>query len=119
MHCSPYGPQGNGQIEASHKLLIRCIRKFTMKDEVEWDKVLNIACTAYNCFPNSQSQESGFFLTFGRDVYITTSSNLLQPNLECFGHTFALLSLEMLRGAYILAAMNLKMARDRKPSKDK
>ena len=39
-----------------------------MKGEVEWDEVLDIASTAYNFSPNGQSQESAFFLMFGRDV---------------------------------------------------
>ena len=54
-----------------------------MKGEVEWDEVLNIAVAAY--FSNGQSQESAFFLMFGRNVYIPTLANLLHPKLRYLG----------------------------------
>ena len=52
-----------------------------MRGDVEWDEVVNITCAAYNFLPNSQSHESAFFLMFGRDVYIHSIANLLQPKL--------------------------------------
>ena len=39
--------------------------------------MLNMACAAFYFFPNSQIQESRFFLKFARDVYIPTLANLL------------------------------------------
>ena len=57
-------PQAIGCIETSHKALKNYISKFTMKAEVEWNKVVNIACPANNFFPNGQSHESAFFLMF-------------------------------------------------------
>ena len=57
--------------------IIKTIRKFTIKGEVEQDEVLNTACTAYNFFPNGWSQELVFFLMFRTDVYVPTSENLL------------------------------------------
>ena len=47
---------------------------------------MNIAYAAYNLFQNGQSQESGFFLMFGRDAYIPTLASVLQPKLRCLGH---------------------------------
>ena len=78
---SPYRPQAIACIEASCKFHKKCIRKFTMKGEVDWEEVVNITYTAYNFFPNSQSHESAFFLMFGRDVYIPILTNLFQPTL--------------------------------------
>ena len=72
------------------------------------DKVLNIVCTIYNFFSNIQSQESSFFLMFGRYVYLPTQANLLQSKLRYIADASALLSVEMLRKAYTLLAVNLK-----------
>ena len=85
-----------------------------MKGEVEWDEVVNIACTAYNFFPNGQSHESAFFLMFRRDLYIPTLANLLQSKLWYQRDKSSLLSIEVLREAYMLVAINLMTTRDKK-----
>ena len=54
MYSFPYRPHRNGRIEVSHKFLKNCIRKFTVKGEVELDEVLNISFTTYNFFPNDR-----------------------------------------------------------------
>ena len=59
------------------------------------------------------SQESAFFFMFGRDVYIPTIANPLQPKLRNLGEMSSLLSIEMLREACILAEKNFKRVRDR------
>ena len=78
---------------------------------------MSITCTTFNLFPNGQSQGSGFFLTFGRDVYIPTVANQVQAKLRYLGDKSSLLSVEMLREAYMLAAIHFKRTRDRQPSK--
>ena len=113
---SPHRPQVNGWIEASHKSIKNCVRKLTMKGQVKWDGVLNTSCAAHNFFPNGQSQESPFFFMFGRDVYIHTLANLLQPKWRFLGQNSSLLSIEMLREVYMLAAINSKGIREKHPS---
>ena len=54
---------------------------------------------------------------FGKDVYIPTLANILQPKLRYLGDKHSLFCIEMLREAYMLAAINVKRARDRQPSK--
>ena len=44
-------------------------------------------------------------------------ANLLQPNLRYLGGKSSLLSIEMLRQAYMLPEINLKRVSDRQPSK--
>ena len=68
-------------------------------------------------FSNSQSQEPGFFLMFERNVYIPTFANLLEPKLRYMGNKSKLHSLEMLKEAYTLVAVNFKKARDWQPNK--
>ena len=43
-----------------------------------------------------------------RDVYTPTVANLLQPKLRYLGDKSSLLSMEMLKEVYVLAAVNLK-----------
>ena len=43
-----------------------------------------------------------------RDIYIPTLTNLIQPKLRYLGDKPSLLSIVMLREAYILEAINLK-----------
>ena len=87
-----------------------------MKGEAEWDEVFNIPHATYNFFPNSQSQESAFFLMFCRDIYIPTLADLPQPELGYLDKS-SLLSIEVLREAHMSEAINFKMAGDRQPSK--
>ena len=68
---------------------------------------------------NSQSQESSFFLMFGRDMYIPILGNILQPKLRYLGDTSSTLSLEMSGEAYMMAAINHKKARDNNEEKQK
>ena len=56
---------------------------------------------------------------FGRDVYISTLVNLLQPNVRYLDDSSTLLSVQILREACMLAAVNLKNAGDRLPNKVK
>ena len=83
-----------------------------MKEEVEWEEILYIACGAYNFFPNGQSPELAFFLMFDRDIYIPTLAYLLPPKLKYLGDKSSLLSIEILREAFMLAGINFKMARE-------
>ena len=57
------------------------------------------------------------FLLLGRDVYIPTLVNLLQPKLQYLGGKSSLLLIEMLREASMSTAVNLKKAKERQPLK--
>ena len=57
------------------------------------------------------------FLMFGRNVYILTLANLLQPKLLYLGDKSSLLSIDMLREAYMMEAINPKRARDKQTIK--
>ena len=54
---------------------------------------------------------------FGRDIYIPFFATVLQPTLRYLGNISSRLSWEMLREAYMMAAINLKKAQDRQPGK--
>ena len=108
---SPHHPQGNGRIENFHRFLKACISKMVNQD-MEWDDVTDLATASYNFMPNTQSKESAHYLMFGRDP-ITNLTKLLLPSIRYAGDERGLLQLDVLRGAYALAAHNLKVARER------
>ena len=55
---SHYRPQANGRVESFHKFLRNCIRIFTIKEDIEWNKIVNIICGVYSCFLNGESHDS-------------------------------------------------------------
>ena len=50
--------------------------------DAEWDELVHIAKMDYNIFPHSVAGESPFFLMYGRDAYLPTLHQLLQPNMR-------------------------------------
>ena len=78
--------------------------------------IVNIAWTAYNFLPTAE--DSSFFLMFGRDLYICTLANLLQPKLRHLGDALALLSEKMFRKVNVVAVVNFekKKVRDGQPA---
>ena len=108
-YTPPYHPQSNGKIEAFHYFLKACISKH-INQLGDWDRVVPLACAAYNFLPNEYSRESPFFLMFGRDP-IMPLNKLLQPKVRYLGNDENILSLETLKNIYELAATNLKFAR--------
>ena len=71
-----YTPQANGRLEGWHHFLKGCIAKHIRGMDLEWDKLVPLAVSAYNFFPCQSSRESPFVLMFGRDP-ITTVAKLL------------------------------------------
>ena len=108
---SPYYPKGNSHIENFHNFLKTCIHKHVCNN-IEWDDVTHLALAAYNFIPNHHSKECTFFLTFGRDAY-TPLNKLLNPKIRYMGDERSLLALDILRDTYALAALNLRLARER------
>ena len=94
-YSPPYHPQSNGRIEGFHHFLKTCMAKH-IRENKEWDELTQMACAAYNFFPNEHSKESPFFLMFGRDPRIPLNQ-LLTPKLRYLGEDENVLSLEALK----------------------
>ena len=108
---SPYYPQGNGRIENFHNFLKSCVAKH-VTNAFEWDECLNVATMAYNTMPHSGSRETPFFLMFGRDP-ILPITKLLNDRLRTYHDDAGLISIDLMRRAYAVAAFNLRKARER------
>ena len=105
IYTAPYRPSSNGHIEGFHNFLRDCISKH-VSPQLEWTSVVPLACAAYNFFPNEHSEESPFFLMFGRDAVFPLNS-LLSPQFHYLGNDLNVLSLEALKNMFHIATENL------------
>ena len=108
LYTPPYHPASNGRIEGFHAFLKACISKHILP-QLEWDDLAPLACAAYNFIPNEHSKESPFFLMFGRDPVLPLNT-LLEPKVRYMGNDINIISLEMMKNLYEIAATNLKLA---------
>ena len=117
MYSPPFHPKSNGRIEGFHTFLKACLAKH-VSQELEWDEVCPIATAVYNFLPNEHSQESPFFIMFGRDPQILLTE-ILGPRIRYLGTDKTILSLESLHKMYLIVAENLQKARmrDKNPKK--
>ena len=96
IHSPPYRPQSNGKIEGFHTFLKACIMKH-INHELEWDELTLVATACYNYFPNCSTQESAFFLMFGRDP-INKLNQMLHgtPDLEVLKNIYQVVAQQIL-----------------------
>ena len=111
LYTPPYHPALNGRIEGFHAFLKACIAKH-VAPQLEWDVLIPLACAAYSFIPNEHSQESPFLLMFGRDPVLPLNT-LLGPKMRYLGNDLNILSLEVMKNMFEIAATNLKMAREK------
>ena len=116
LYTPPYHPASNGHIEGFHAFLKACVAKH-IAPQLEWDVLVPLACAAYNFIPNEHSKESPFSLMIGRDPVLPLNT-LLEPKVQYLGSDLNILLLEAMKNMYEIAATNLKMARERRHTKD-
>ena len=92
LYTPPYHPASNGRIEGFHAFLKVCIAKH-VAPQLEWDVLIPLDCAAYNFIPNEHSNESPFFLMFGRDPVLPLNT-LLGPKMRYLGNDINILSPE-------------------------
>ena len=109
IHSPPYRPQSNGCIEGFHRYLKSCIAKH-MRNGLEWDQIMAMATTAYNCFPNMSAKELVFFLMYGRDP-VNKLSFILNAPRRYLCDDSGLLDLEALKNMYQMVAQQLYNSR--------
>ena len=112
-----YTLQANGRLEGWHCFLKACIAKHIRGTDLEWDKLVPLAVSAYNFFPCQSSRESPFVLMFGRDP-ITPIAKLLEPRPRYYGDKGHMLRMDTLRKLYMVTAENIRRAREKTPKKE-
>ena len=77
---SPYYPQGNGQAEATNKILIKIISKMSQEYAGGWAMHLPDALWAYQKSPKSATGFSPFSLVYGTEV--VSPAEIMTPFLR-------------------------------------
>ena len=84
---SPYTPTSNSVLERAHRFVKqKIIAVRAAVPGIQWDKVVPQIQFAYNISPGTFTQESPFFLYYGRDPIIPHLSNLLQHKMRYMGN---------------------------------
>ena len=110
IHSQPYRPQSNGKIEGFHRFLKACITKH-INYRLEWDELMPMATACDNYVPNCSSQESAFFLMFGRDP-INKLNQILHEARRYFHDENGTPDLEALKNIYQVVAQQLLNSRE-------
>ena len=110
IHLPPYRPQSNRKIEGFHRFLKACITKH-INHRLEWDELTPMATACYNYFPNCSTQESAFFLMFGRDP-VNKLNQMLHEVRRYFHDDNGILDLEALKNIYQVVAQQLLNSRE-------
>ena len=71
---------------------------------------------AYKVFQHSSAGEAPFHLMFGFDPFMPTLFKLLLPKLRYMGDEKCRIHLDAIWEVYMMAVINIKMARDKCPS---
>ena len=83
INTSGYHPQTNGLVEKFNSTLISMIVKSAVVRPADWDTQLPGLLFAYCASAQESTKESPFFLMYGHDPRIPTSTVLSQPQSAC------------------------------------
>ena len=78
-----YHPQSNGVVERHHRFLKDVISHFVNKSASDWEDYLQLAMLAYRSAPNKATNETPFYLQFGRDPVLPFDV-IVAPRRVCY-----------------------------------
>ena len=112
MFTSPYTSTGNSVLERAHGFIKQKIIAIKAAvPGIQWDEVVPQIQFAYNISPGTSTQESPFFLYYGRDPIIPHLSNLLQHKMRYMGNSSMGLLIDAMYVIYQETLANLIKAR--------
>jgi hypothetical protein len=79
INTSGYHPQTDGLVEKFNSTIINMLSKCVEKHGRNWDQQLPYVLFAYRVAVQESTQESPFYLLYGRDAQIPTETALSQP----------------------------------------
>ena len=110
---SPFHPQSNGRVEASHKTINSVIAKaLEGQDHRNWDTYVPTAVLAINCSVSETTKQSPFFVVYGRDPQLPMDT-LLGPKQRYMGDEYVPTMLGRMHKTFALVKENTKEARQR------
>ena len=82
-NTTAYHPQTDGLVERFHRTLTDMLAKTTEPGGVDWDDRLPFTLFAYRASLQESTQESPFYLLYGRDPQLPTTEMLSLPKERC------------------------------------
>ena len=79
INTSGYHPQTDGPVERFNRTLVEMLSKSSGAHPRDWDRHLPFVLYAYRTSIQSSTKESPFFLLYGRDARLPTTSALSHP----------------------------------------
>lgn len=76
---SSYRPQTQGLVERYNGTLIQSLSMYVNKDQTDWDLYIPSVLFAYRVSPSAATQETPFYLLYGRECRLPMDVNFLQP----------------------------------------
>ena len=107
IRTSTYNPQGNSQVERSHRLLTDTLSKFASKSPENWDKYVKNYVGSHNCSSN-YTKYSPFYLLYHR-LPTFPLDTLLAPRDIFYGESF---------GPHLVEKMHRVFTKVRKQTKE-
>jgi transposase InsO family protein len=77
-----YHPESNGLVERFMSTIKNMIMSYTSENQTDWDEKIAHVLFAYNTTPHSETNETPFFLVFGRDPRLPTDMSTFTNILE-------------------------------------
>ena len=119
LNTSGYHPQTDGLVEKFNSTLINMIAKSSEQNPCDWDSKLPYVLFAYRTCAQESTRESPFFLVYGRDPRIPTSTVLSQQKsvYEVDIDDYKREAVLNLSQAWKLAQGNIKRAQEQQKKK--
>lgn len=82
-YATPHWSQGNAATERTFRTFHNMLAKYITEEEPDYDEYLDAVCFCYNTSVHTSTNETPFFLMFGRDP-IFCVDQIIDPNIrEC------------------------------------
>lgn len=79
LNTSSYHPQTDGLVERFNGTLIQSLSMYVSQDQTDWDVYIPSVLFAYRVSPSAATQETPFYLLYGRECRLPIDVNFLQP----------------------------------------
>ena len=111
-YCSSYHPQSNSHVERANSIILQAFRIYCKDKQDDWPEILPSVMMAHRMTPCTQSsQESPFFLLFGREMHLPIDTALLPKDNLAQDHKIHLNNvLRQLETTRKIATENIKAA---------
>ena len=80
LNTSSYHPQTDGLVERFNSTLLQSLSMYVDKDQKDWDLFIPSVLFGYRASPSAATQETPFFLLYGRECRLPIDVKLLPPS---------------------------------------